>query len=263
MLRLIAFTAPSVSENLAMDDAAAKVASATGRRQLRFWWGGPPAVVMGYSERPEDAVDMASCARLGVDVLKRSTGGGSVLQTGGVLNYSLVAPAPGNLNPEANFRPGIEVICAILSAFGISGRVEGVSDVAVGDRKISGNAQSRRRKALLVHGTLLVDFDFDLAERVLRHPLREPEYRRGRGHREFMTTLRALGINADRAAIEKVAMESAGRVFGQAECIDRQCFAGRNWQDDCSVASQRALVSIPQDDQTGGTSRSSVPQRTD
>jgi lipoate-protein ligase A len=222
MMEVMCWSAPSVAENLAMDDEAARSAWVTGLRRLRFWWGGPPAVVMGSNEQPEQVVDAGACARLGVDVLKRSTGGGSVLQTGGVLNYSLVTPAPGNLDLKAGFRPGIELICAILAGFGILGRPEGTSDVAVGDRKISGNAQARRWKALLVHGTLLVDFDHDLTGLVLRCPLREPAYRRGRSHRDFMVTLRELGVNADRGLIEKVAIEAAHRVFD----LSRQATAG-------------------------------------
>ncbi len=206
-------SAPTVAENLAMDDAAARSAWAAGLRRLRFWWGGPPAVVMGSSERPEKVIDAEACARLGVDVLKRSTGGGTVLQTAGVLNYSLVTPAPASLDPKPVFRPGLELICAILAAFGVVGRPEGTSDVAVGDRKISGNAQARRWRAVLVHGTLLVDFDLDLADAVLKHPPREPAYRRGRSHRDFLVTLRRLGVNADRAAIESTAIEAARRTF--------------------------------------------------
>jgi lipoate-protein ligase A len=207
-------SAPSVAENLAMDEAAARSAGATGLRRLRFWWGGPPAVVMGSSERPEQVVDADACARLGVDVLKRSTGGGSVLQTGDVLNYSLVTPAPANLDLKAGFRPGIDLICAILASFGVAGRPEGTSDVAVGDRKISGNAQARRWKALLVHGTLLVDFDHDLAGAVLKHPPREPAYRRSRAHRDFLVTLRSLVVKADRSAMERAALHAARQLFG-------------------------------------------------
>jgi len=207
-------SAPTVAENLALDDAAARSAAAAGLHRLRFWWGGPPAVVMGSGERPEQVVDAQACARLGVDVLKRSTGGGSVLQTGGVLNYSLVTPAPASLDPKPGFRPGLDLICAILKAFGIAGKPAGTSDVAVGDRKISGNAQARRWKALLVHGTLLVDFDYDLASAVLRHPPREPSYRGGRSHRDFLVTLRALGVSADRAALERAAIAAANGLFG-------------------------------------------------
>jgi len=169
---------------------------------------------MGSNERPEQVVDAAACSMHGVGVLKRCTGGGTVLQTSGVLNYSLVMPAPDRLDLKDGFRQGTDVVCAILAAFGVTGTPQGTSDVAVGERKISGNAQARRWKALLVHGTLLVDFDFELAEKVLRHPLREPEYRRGRGDRDFIVTLRALGVKADRNAIEKVAIEAAERVFG-------------------------------------------------
>ena len=207
-------SAPTVAENLAIDDAAARSAGATGLRRLRFWWGGPPAVVMGSNERPEQVVNTGACARLGVDVLKRSTGGGTVLQTGDVLNYSLVTPAPANLDLKAGFRPGIDLVCAILDAFGVVGRPEGTSDVAVGARKISGNAQARRWKALLVHGTLLVDFDPELADAVLKHPPREPAYRQGRPHRDFLVTLRSLGVNVDHATIERAALNAARHVFG-------------------------------------------------
>jgi len=158
-----------------------------------------------------------ACARLGVEVLKRSTGGGSVLQTAGVLNYSLIMPAPASLDPKIGFRPGLDLICAVLAAFGVVGRAAGTSDVAVGDRKISGNAQARRWKAVLVHGTLLVDFDHDLADAVLKYPPREPAYRRARSHRDFLVTLRSLGVNADRTVIERVALHAAREVFGEFE----------------------------------------------
>ncbi len=208
------WSASTVAENLAFDESMARSAFSTGRRLLRFWWGGPPAVVLGSSERAEQAVNSAACAQLGVEVLKRCTGGGTVLQTRDVLNYSLVTPAPDRLDPMAGFRQGTDLIRALLEAFGLAGTVLGTCDVAVAGRKISGNAQARRWRSLLVHGTLLVDFDFDLAEKVLPHPLREPEYRQARRHRDFLVTLRALGVNADRETIESVAVQTGRRIFG-------------------------------------------------
>jgi lipoate-protein ligase A len=212
------WSAPTVAGNLAFDEGLAKSAAAKGWRLLRFWWGGPPAAVVGFSEDPERTLDTAACASLGVAVLKRCTGGGTVLQTRGVLNYSLILPDPGNLSVQAGFHQGRQVVCAILAGFGLAGQPEGASDVAVGGRKISGNAQARRWKALLVHGTLLVDFDLDLAARVLRHPAREPEYRRGRDHRDFLVSLRMLGVPADRRLVERVAIEAAGHLLDAGEC---------------------------------------------
>jgi len=216
-LEVVCWSAPTVAENLVLDDALARTAWESGRCALRFWWGGPPAVVMGSSERPDHVVDEAACTRFGVEVLKRSTGGGSVLQTSGVLNYALVTPAHARIDLKAAFRLGTDLICAILDAFGLTGMPQGTSDVAVRGRKISGNAQARRWKALLVHGTLLVDFDHALAEAVLKYPPREPEYRRGRSHRDFLVTLRSFGVNADRPAIERIAIDAARQVFRLGE----------------------------------------------
>jgi lipoate-protein ligase A len=204
-------SSPTVALNLAVDEEAVRTASETGRHSLRFWWGGPPAVVIGFSEKFDRAVNVDACRMLGVDVLRRSTGGGSVLQTGGVFNYSFVKPLNGMLDPRRAFRFGTDLIIGILNSLGLAGHTEGISDVVVGGRKISGNAQAQRRRALIVHGTLLVDFDYDLAERVLRYPEREPDYRRGRNHRDFLVSLRELGV--DPGCIEQKAVEAAGSVY--------------------------------------------------
>jgi lipoate-protein ligase A len=216
-IEVMCWSAPTVAENLAIDDALARTAWNTGRRVLRFWWGGPPTVVIGFSERPGEVVDEAACEGLGVDVVKRSTGGGAVLQTSGVLNYSLVSPAPGTLDLHRAFRLGSNLVCAVLAAFGLAGKAEGISDVAVGDRKISGNAQARRWKSLLLHGTLLADFDYDLAEALLKHPPREPAYRRARTHRDFLVTLSELGVREDPSVIERAAVDAAVQLLRRSE----------------------------------------------
>lgn len=212
---VMCWSAPSVEENLALDVALAKSVSSTGRSLLRFWWGDGPAVVMGSSERIEAVVNADACAALSVPILKRCSGGGTVLQTSGVLNYSLITPAPSTLDVRAAFRQGTDVIRTILRSFGVVGIASGTSDVAVGGRKISGNAQAWRWKSLLVHGTLLIDFDFDLAEKLLRHPSREPDYRRGRSHRDFLITLRQLGISASRTEVEQAAVHAGEQIYGR------------------------------------------------
>jgi lipoate-protein ligase A len=252
-------SAPTVAENLAIDYASARLAGETGLRRLRFWWGGPPAVVMGSSERPEQVVDAQACERLGVDVLKRSTGGGSVLQTKDVLNYSLVTPAPVSLDPRPGFRQGLNLVCAILAAFGVVGRPEGTSDVSVGNRKISGNAQARRWGALLVHGTLLIDFDYELAEAVLKHPPREPVYRRGRTHRDFLTTLRSLRVNADQAAIERTALDAARQVFGLVKESDYETL--RMDVDSCGCSTWASAPSAADSGRSGALFPFEVGQR--
>src|SRR5207253_713573 len=67
----------------------------------------------------------------------------------------------------------------------------GISDLAAGERKFSGNAQQRKRRFLLHHGTLLYAFDLSRIGRYLRPPPRAPEYRGGRDHIDFLCNLPA------------------------------------------------------------------------
>jgi lipoate-protein ligase A len=65
----------------------------------------------------------------------------------------------------------------------------GISDLAIGDKKISGNAQRRRKRFILHHGTLLYAIDPELMERYLIEPSDRPQYRGGRTHRGFIKCL--------------------------------------------------------------------------
>ena len=199
----------SVAANLALDEALARSAAIDGRALLRLWWGGEPTVVLGYSERPERVADLSMCRRLGIGVIPRVTGGGAVLQTAGVLNYSLTAPAPQTFDLGAVFALGAHLLVGTLASLGVSASARGTSDVAVGDRKISGNAMARRWGGLLLHGTLLCDLDLELVEACLRHPPREPDYRRGRSHRDFLTSLRTLGVVATPGEVEAAFLDAA------------------------------------------------------
>src|SRR5262249_42081874 len=127
-----------------------------------------------------------------VPILRRSSGGGTVLLGEGCLLYSLV------LSQDSS-----PALTAVRSSYGyilerVSGGLDGIvpgvarggiSDLATGGRKFSGNAQQRKRRYLLHHGTLLYDFDLPLFGRYLRMPARQPEYRAGRGHTEFVMNL--------------------------------------------------------------------------
>ena len=214
-LQLLLSAPRSVAENLAIDEAMTRAAAAERRTVLRLWWGGAPTVVLGRSERPEQVVDLAACRRLGVEIVQRPTGGGTVLQTDGVLNYSLTCPAPPMLDIRATFSVGARLLVGALDRLGVAAEARGISDVAVGDRKISGNAIAKRWGGLLLHGTLLLDLDLELVESCLRHPPREPNYRRGRGHRDFLTTLRALGLTTTRSELEAAVLAVAGRMAAE------------------------------------------------
>jgi lipoate-protein ligase A len=66
---------------------------------------------------------------------------------------------------------------------------QGHTDLTLRGRKFSGNAQRRKQKYLLFHGTLLLDFDLSLIESVLQLPRVRPDYRDNRPHQLFLLNL--------------------------------------------------------------------------
>ena len=161
--------------------------------------------------------DLESCRDLGIEVIRRASGGGTVLQMPGVLNYSLTAPSPPVFDIRRTFAIGALYLVRLLGDLGLEGHQRGISDVAVGQLKISGNAMAKRWGGLLLHGTLLCDLDLDLVEKCLRHPPREPDYRQGRSHRQFITTLKLLGIRATQGEVEAAAVSVGRRMSAGGE----------------------------------------------
>jgi lipoate-protein ligase A len=182
-----------MEENLALDEALLLQAeSGDGGEVLRLWEWGPPAVVLGAGGRLAADVNEAACLQDQVPILRRASGGGTVLVGTGCLIYTLVlayerAPELGDVG--ASYVHILDQMSNCLGGLVPGMGRAGTSDLAVGGRKFSGNAQQRKRDHLVHHGTLLYGFDLDLVGRYLHLPERQPDYRRGRDHTEFLMNL--------------------------------------------------------------------------
>jgi lipoate-protein ligase A len=190
-MRFLDLTLGSAEENLALDEALLLEAEAgRGGESLRVWEWPTPAVILGSGCRWADEAHEAACRAAGVPILRRSSGGGTVLLGRGCLCFSLVLafardPLLTDIRPSYRF-----ILSRVIAALGREGVEQaGISDLALADRKFSGNAQQRKRHHLLHHGTLLYAFDLSLVGRYLRPPARQPEYRAGREHGAFITNL--------------------------------------------------------------------------
>src|SRR5438132_13912375 len=183
----------TLAENLALDEALLLEAeSGHSGEVLRVWEWPQAAVVLGSGCRPVEDADEAACLRGGVPILRRSSGGGTVLLGAGCLCYSLVlsyqrAAALGEIRPSYKYI--LERIRTALADLAPDMRCAGTSDLACSGRKFSGNAQPRKRNYLLHHGTLLYAFDVSRLSRYLRSPARQPDYRGGREHADFLMNL--------------------------------------------------------------------------
>jgi lipoate---protein ligase len=195
-MRFLDLTLPTPAENLALDETLLLEAEGgRGGEVLRLWEWPRPAVVLGAGGWLAADVDEAACRADGVPVLRRASGGGTVLLGRGCLLFSLVlaldrSPALGDIT--ASYRYILGRVRDALEGLLPDIELAGTSDLAAAGRKFSGNAQQRKRHYLLHHGTLLYEFDLGLVGRYLRLPERQPEYRGGRGHAEFLRNLPAL-----------------------------------------------------------------------
>jgi lipoate-protein ligase A len=190
-MRFLDRTLSSAAENLALDEALLLQAEAgRGGEVLRVWEWPALAVVLGSGCKLAEDIDEAVCQADGVPILRRSSGGGTVLLGPGCLCFSLVL-AFGRDPQLADIRPSYQfILTRVIEALDVPGVEQaGISDLALGGRKFSGNAQQRKRDHLLHHGTLLYAFDVAPVGRHLRPPPRQPEYRQQREHAAFIRNL--------------------------------------------------------------------------
>ncbi len=143
--------------NMAIDEAV----MLSGRPALRFYGWEPPAVSIGYFQGIEQEVDLEKCAQMGVDVVRRLTGGGAVYHDK-ELTYSLIVPEDGGLVARDILESYGQICAPIvggLKSLGLQAEFKPINDIVVNGRKISGNAQTRRGGMVLQHGTILLDVD--------------------------------------------------------------------------------------------------------
>lgn len=190
-MHYLELTLPTLAENLALDEALLLSAETGGPQVLRIWEWSAPAVVLGAACRLGADVIESACTRDNVPIARRASGGGTVLLGPGCLLFSLVL----NYESAAELREIRPSYCFILhricEAFADSFevRIAGISDLAMGERKVSGNAQQRKRHHLLHHGAILYNYDIGGISRYLSVPERQPEYRAGREHADFLVNL--------------------------------------------------------------------------
>lgn len=193
-MKFLELTFDEPSANLACDEALLEMmeADASSDACLRVWQAKKHFVVLGHSNRLTSDVSVAACRESGVPVVRRISGGGTVVQGPGCLNYSLILKSDArrarNISDTFKYvlerhRRMVEELCGVRAC------LAGISDLTADGLKFSGNAQYRKARFVLVHGTFLLNFDLGLIETYLPVPAKQPAYRQGRPHLQFVTNL--------------------------------------------------------------------------
>lgn len=177
MIRVISTPGCSAAYNMAIDEA---LFNAGGRDPelvtLRIYSWHPPAVSVGYGQEVEKEVDPGQCDRYGIDLVRRITGGRTVLHDQ-ELTYSLVTPESHpsvSTGSGAMFRAAGKALARTLRRFGIPGELApdgscgiggrgdvcftatGRYEITVHGRKLAGSAQRRSGGRVLQHGSILL-----------------------------------------------------------------------------------------------------------
>ena len=192
---------------------------------LRFWESQEIFIVLGRISRENEDIRWDNVRRDAVPVLRRASGGGTVLQGKGCLSYSLILskdrdPQMADLRKSYQYILGKFILA--LGQLGVAVEFFPISDLALkaNGKKISGNAQKRSRTFVLHHGTILYDFDLTKIQDYLNMPADAPPYRQGRRHLDFVANIPSTAGDMKKA-------------IGHMFCIDRIESKPSNHEKDC------------------------------
>lgn len=171
--RLLLTGYKSAAENMAIDRAVL-VAHSKGNvpPTVRFYGWNPPAISIGYFQRLNEEVDLDACKQNDVEYVRRITGGGAVFHED-ELTYSIVISEK-HQSISKNILESYGSICGAvmngLSHLSIESTYAPINDILVNGKKISGNAQTRKLKTVLQHGTILTDVNVEKMFSLLKVP---------------------------------------------------------------------------------------------
>lgn len=171
--------------NMALDEALWRSFPELGRPTLRLYRWARPAVSLGYAQRAS-ALDLETCARLGLAFVRRPTGGRAVLHDK-ELTYSLVHPVAGLGGVRESHRLIAEALALGLRRLGLPAEVEAQArrdsnptlsgacfeapsphELTIAGKKVAGMAQVRDHLALLEQGSLPLELDLGRLATVFR-----------------------------------------------------------------------------------------------
>lgn len=218
--------APDIA-NVAFDEALLEAAE---RQQghpevLRLWQPKNPLVVLGRSSPWRQEVNHDFCDRQQVPVVRRCSGGQSIVTGPGCLMYAVLlnyGKRPELRMLDVAHQYVMSNMQTALTTLGIESIIEGTSDLTVGGKKVSGNSMRCKKNWLIYHGTMICDLDIRLIARCLGTPARQPDYRQQRTHDDFLAQLAATPDQLSDAIIQAWPVEGEYLVSDQLSIATMQ-----------------------------------------
>lgn len=171
------------------------VGKAQAVETILFWRVGSHTVYLGYHQCVEDEIHVEFCAQNNIEIVRRILGGGCGFCDQNQILYSVIG-RENNVIPNdihTAYKKVLRGVVIALQNIGIESKIyEERNAIYTKGRKISGNAQGRFDGAVMINGSLLIDFDFDLMDKVLKNPTKNLLF--VKHARDGMITLKQMGI---------------------------------------------------------------------
>jgi len=139
-------------------------------------WRNDRSVILGCNSNVQDEVNMQVCKRIGIRVLRRTSGGGAVYHDLGNINYSVIMKEK-HVNPNHDILDVYgefgKAILNGLAFLNVKAEFQHPNSILLNGKKLSGMAQHRFYNIILFHGTLLVNSDLELLSSTLLNPKHE------------------------------------------------------------------------------------------
>lgn len=159
-------------------------------RKLFVWQPDSTYIILGRSNKAEKSLKADLVKNDNIKVLQRPSGGETVILSPKMLVIATLIPILQGVSSREYFIACNDVIIKTLESLGVNNlSTKGISDISIGSKKILGSAIFRSSESVFYHAVLNVKEDTNLISKYINHPDREPDYRLGRSHDEFVTSL--------------------------------------------------------------------------
>jgi len=149
--------------NLALEEFLLKKSS----EDFFFLWRSTPVAVIGKHQNPYKELDYLFTLDNNIQVARRLSGGGTVYQDLGNINFTIIKNTPEG--KQINLKEHSKPIFEALKQMGVNVQYSNRNDFLIEGKKFSGNAEHIYKNRVLHHGTLLFDTDLDILESVIRN----------------------------------------------------------------------------------------------
>ena len=178
-----------------------------------------PCVSIGRFQKIDDAVNIEYVKKNNISVVRRISGGSSIYSDEKQITYSLIVSKDRlPVSRNDSFATVCSAVVAALERLGIRGKYKPINDILVNGKKISGGAQARSDKAVLQHGSIILDVDEDRVNCSLIE-------RKERSYSGLTSVKEQLGYIPSRDKIADAVISGFSKVFGnitKSELTDKE-----------------------------------------